>query len=899
MAGWSRGAALTGKLPSGNEKEEVTTNDTGHNEGVDNRADGGPAPVISASTERPEPGKHSAFGGNHGPRGARERWVLPLLCAVAAVLGFLSFGALTGALLYGPSEAVSAQFALMLLSGQGTSPWSLLTSGLLARSWPEYLLNSTLLFIAVAFAVRFAGVWRTVLGFVLGTVGSSLALLLILDWGISGDNDLLNYVGNGYLMGVYGGVSAVLGLTTAAFEPLWRRRLRLWLVAAAMMLVLYLGHGEAILALLGALTGIGLGVLLLRHGTGLLVGPALRHSSLRETRVLVATVLAVFALGLVLSQLTANFAVGPLAAATLVLLQSFPDSTEVGYICGGDQACIALQNAVGIASPGAVVLSLIPVLLLLVCADGLRRGRRLSWWITVMAQGYMAAVSLLNVLLLYAEPQAGLSFSSGIAFYLLPTVLVPAMIVGVLIATRGAFTVRSEPAASRSLARTALLSALSLLLLYLIAWFAEGNLSAGPQVDPFARLGQLLTQLPHLLIPFQLPFEELVLPQGVLSTLLYTVGGAVLWLIFLVLLVQDWRRYGGTARDRSGDRARAAALVRTGGGPLSPMALWNGNFYWFTPDGRAGVAYQVHQGVALTIAEPFGEPAQRGEAARQFTGYAVEMGLIPCFYSAPAELGTELARLGFHSLEVAQETRLRVRDQNFKGKEWQNVRTAMNKARKLEVTEHWGTYASFAPGLRAQIIQLSEQWVAEKALPQLGFTLGGPDELKDDSVMCCLAVSNSGTVLAATSWLPVYRDGQIISWTLDFMRRRPDAFNGVMEFLIASAVKHFQNQVTEISLSGSPLVRAEISTEEQNQDAMSRLLAFLADALEPFYGFRSLAAFKSRFKPVYRTLYMYYQDQLALPSIAFAVAEAYLPSLSARQRAALLGSLLRGNERGN
>ena len=64
-------------------------------------------------------------------------------------------------------------------------------------------------------------------------------------------------------------------------------------------------------------------------------------------------------------------------------------------------------------------------------------------------------------------------------------------------------------------------------------------------------------------------------------------------------------------------------------------------------------------------------------------------------------------------------------------------------------------------------------------------------------------------------------------------------------------------------------------------------------ALEPVYGFRSLATFKSRFKPDYRTLYLYYQDPLQLPAMGRALSRAYLPGLSVRQSARLLRTLVR------
>jgi lysylphosphatidylglycerol synthetase-like protein (DUF2156 family) len=74
---------------------------------------------------------------------------------------------------------------------------------------------------------------------------------------------------------------------------------------------------------------------------------------------------------------------------------------------------------------------------------------------------------------------------------------------------------------------------------------------------------------------------------------------------------------------------------------------------------------------------------------------------------------------------------------------------------------------------------------------------------------------------------------------------------------------------------------------------LSGILDVVGRALEPIYGFRSLATFKSRFKPQYRTLYLYYQDPLQLPAIGRALSRAYLPGLSIRQSARLLRTLVR------
>ena len=213
----------------------------------------------------------------------------------------------------------------------------------------------------------------------------------------------------------------------------------------------------------------------------------------------------------------------------------------------------------------------------------------------------------------------------------------------------------------------------------------------------------------------------------------------------------------------------------------------------------------------------------------------------------------------------------------------------MNKASKTGITAQWWSYPHAPLSITEQIRTISEEWVADKGLPEMGFTLGGLDELDDERVRCLIAIDTDHVVHGITSFLPVYRDGQIIGWTLDFMRRRTTGFPGVMEYLIATAAVQFRDEGAEfLSLSGAPLARVD---RGDDRDAVQRLLDMLGRVLEPVYGFQSLLDFKAKFQPTYQPLWMAYPDPAALPGIANAITKSYLPHLTARQGARLLGKL--------
>ncbi len=83
-----------------------------------------------------------------------------------------------------------------------------------------------------------------------------------------------------------------------------------------------------------------------------------------------------------------------------------------------------------------------------------------------------------------------------------------------------------------------------------------------------------------------------------------------------------------------------------------------------------------------------------------------------------------------------------------------------------------------------------------------------------------------------------------------------------------------------MSLSGAPLARLDRGDRPR---ALQRVLDLTGQVLEPVCGFRSLLAFKAKFQPIYRPMFMAYPDSAALPRIANAVSRAYLPHVNVRQ----------------
>ena len=386
-----------------------------------------------------------------------------------------------------------------------------------------------------------------------------------------------------------------------------------------------------------------------------------------------------------------------------------------------------------------------------------------------------------------------------------------------------------------------------------------------------------------------------------------TLGTGLLWAGEAILLIAGRNAFGVRLRRRvTGSTVhpddvvnRVRALIRRyGGSTMSWMITWQPMNYFFGPGGddSAGVVgYRMHVGTVIGLADPVAEPADRARLLAEFVDFAESQAAVPCLFSVSGETAETMRGKGWRALQIAEDTLMDLPDLEFAGKKWQKIRTAMNKAQKNGTTYISGLLRDQPAEILMQVREISEQWVGEKELPEMGFTLGTVEEALDDDVRIALAVDAEGVVQAALSWLPVYRGGPsggARGWTLDLMRKRngPGAGN-MVEFLIArSALEYKEEGADFLSLSGAPLAHSGDDDDNADMAVLDRGLDLLGQALEPYYGFRSLHHFKAKFNPRIDPVYLCFRDEADLPRIGLAIGRAYLPGATTRQLAALARS---------
>lgn len=663
----------------------------------------------------------------------------------------------------------------------------------------------------------------------------------------------LNRWGNDLLSDTFltpiGFIAGAAGFASALLPRLWRRRLRVSLIVLTATFVLYSGTMSDVLGIVAATLSITAGQLLFK--------PESAPPSIRERRVLLAVGIACVAIGPAFVALD-PMAEGPFSQITQLLWAPHLSALEATQACADSLTSTSCTAAVDLARAqgiGALVANIMPFIIQLVVCFGLMRGRVLAWWMAVITQ--ILAIALLTYQL---WDDARLSYLlPNLVLVILPWLLALFM----LLINRSLFRIRENCAFfTRTIVFAILASTLGAGL-----WILTASLH---NTVPPANLADILAETPLRFVPavVALILPHHVAPATMFSWFIYLWVGNAFWILLAVRLYLGFSRPVDPAQESDRDSARH--LLESGTGDhLSFMTLWKSNRYFF--HGDSYVAYRVSNGIALTLGAPVGH-----DISAEFECFASEQGWAVAWYSVNAQFADAHPQL--KRLQVAEEAVLNCESVEFKGKKFQNVRTARNKAEKEGVSTRWTTWEELDIASIARISALSEDWVSDKALPEMGFTLGGLEEMTVTGTRLLLAESADGTLHGVTSWMPVYENGAIAGYVLDVMRRNEHGFKGVIELLISEAMLIAQSEgLAWISLSGAPLAG---HPDEPNW--LDVALNRIGEEVEPLYGFRTLAASKRKFQPEEHPWYLCYHDELKLPSIALATMHAYLPDMKTK-----------------
>lgn len=483
---------------------------------------------------------------------------------------------------------------------------------------------------------------------------------------------------------------------------------------------------------------------------------------------------------------------------------------------------------------------------LLLLANGLWRRKRLAWALTVTILIMSVPVHLFK----------GLDYEEAI---------LGAALAIWLIYLRPHFHARSDPPSMRQGLMT-LLVALIFTLIYGVLGFylLDRHFFINGQPVSFSIWGamrQTVVMFTQFYNPGLVPATRFAryFANSIYIVSAVTIGYALLMLIRPVLVHQ------GTTLE---ERQKAREIVETYGcSTLARMLLFNDKLYYFSPGGSV-IGYVVEGRIALTLGDPIGPAEDIPGCISSFASFCDRNDWEPSFYQVLPDYLKAYQDLGYHSLCIGSEAIVNLSTFSIAGGDKKNIRTGVNKMRKLgyqaEVLQ-----PPHPARLLVELHQISDEWLTSVKGTEKRFSLGWFDEDYLNSTPIIVIRNPAGYIDAFANILPEYQASES---SIDLMRHRPQAEKGQMDFLFVSLFEWAKGQgyaTFNLGLSGLAGIG-----ENPTDPTIERALHYVYEHVNQFYNFKGLHEFKVKFDPTWSPRHLVYPSVASLPAVTIAMMRA-------------------------
>lgn len=307
--------------------------------------------------------------------------------------------------------------------------------------------------------------------------------------------------------------------------------------------------------------------------------------------------------------------------------------------------------------------------------------------------------------------------------------------------------------------------------------------------------------------------------------------------------------------------ASVRAIVAKSESAQANLALIGDKRFLLNAERTAFIMYGTQGSSWIAMGDPV--VSQNADAAAliwQFKELADRHSGVPTLYQISSRNLPLYLDAGFSMVKLGEEAWVDLDAFSLDGPEHRKARQAMSKAERMGARFEVVPAAEVGNVLE-ELRSVSELWLNERGQKEKGFSLGYWSDaymLQHDVAV----VRVDGRVVAFAN---LWRSAGHHEASIDIMRVRPDAPNGIMDFLFTSLI---QNAKTEgyrwfnlgmAPLSGLPTHRLA--------PFWSRAATWFSRHGDRFYNFEGLRAFKSKFKPEWRPRYLAYPGAVSLPAI--------------------------------
>ena len=340
----------------------------------------------------------------------------------------------------------------------------------------------------------------------------------------------------------------------------------------------------------------------------------------------------------------------------------------------------------------------------------------------------------------------------------------------------------------------------------------------------------------------------------------------------LLICYNDFRRplHGLSKAKNMSAKAKACLrelVVKYGQNSSSYLALEDDKMLFTGKDVDGVVAYGVVGNVVTVCGDPICAPDDFIRFLAEFKAFCAECSYQCIFLGTSDVFLKQYTMLGYSHVKSGEEAKFLLSQYELKGGKMAKLRALINHANKEVTTHEYKPNDERDEGIEKGINAVSEAWLEGKKSGQLGFSVGGVGLEDPLDRRYFYAVDADGKIVGFNVFLPFDNKN---GYMADVTRRIPHAPGGITEKLVYDGFMAFKEEGAQWGSMGlAPL--ANVHEEGVKDDMTVKLLEFIYEKCNSFYGFKDLHHAKEKYSPtVWAPGYFVYSSKNITPEMAFA-----------------------------
>ena len=321
------------------------------------------------------------------------------------------------------------------------------------------------------------------------------------------------------------------------------------------------------------------------------------------------------------------------------------------------------------------------------------------------------------------------------------------------------------------------------------------------------------------------------------------------------------------------DREKVRKLLKKYGyNPISYVSIQHDKKYYFGKEVEGVIAYVIAAGVAVCAGDPICSDKNMPLFFTEFITYCKQNDFDICFCHTLEKHIPLYTQFGFGNTKCGEEAMFDLETYNLSGAKAAKIRNAINHATALgiKVTEY-RPLQHRDKRIEHQIYAISKQWLDNKKSSELSFMLGTTSLDNPMDRRYFVAYDREESMLGFIVFSP-FACGQ--GYYADVTRRKINASLGVMEKITIEAFRKMKLE----GIKWGSLGLAPLANVAEDGKMTGKLLEFVYEKLNNFYGFKALHHYKKKYGcTAWEPRYFVYYPKILTPKIAYSIIKAHNP----------------------